>query len=253
MREKLIEEKKKKIRKYMYFFILLLVCCLIIFAKIVVPRWFKNLSIFSLKNVVIEPSDYASFLKEYLSLPEGVSLFKIDMAEIYSQLKQVYFVEDCKIEKHLPDTLVIKLKIRTPWVIITDDGSHAIIDRNGYFLAPVENFIGWNIEGIKVQPVGTMTDEKEKIEVLKEIEQWYNYYGIGNSFKVDKISLKDLDKIQLMSGDTSIYIHKEGIDKQLETAKKVLDICDKNNFSFEYIDVRFKEPYIKEKQLKKDE
>lgn len=249
MREKLIEEKKKRIRKWMYVFSILTGLFLIIFARFSIPQWLKSLSLFSLKNVIVEPVDYTSFLKEYISLPEGISLFAIDMAGIYSQLKQIYFVEDCMIEKHFPDTLIIRLKIRSPWVLVVDENSSAIIDRNGYFLGMDMDFKGWIVEGIRIQAIGSRTDDQGKIAVLKEIEQWYNYYGIGNLFRVDKISLKDSDKIELRSQDMSIYIHKEGIDRQLETAKEVLSNCKKNNFSFEYIDVRFKEPYVKERTV----
>ncbi|MCX7705036.1 MAG: FtsQ-type POTRA domain-containing protein [bacterium] len=247
MREKLIEEKKKRIKKWLYIFLLLIIICLIISARILLPRLFVNISLFSLKNVIIEPSNYGSFLREYLSIPEGISLFSIDMAEIYSKLKQIYFVDDCRIEKHLPDTLVIKVKIRSPWVVIVDGNSSAIMDRNGYFLPFDENFNGWIVEGIKIETVGKKSTEKDKVEILKDIEQWYNYYGVGNLFRIDSVSLKDLDKIELKSGDRTIYIYKEEINKQLEVAKKVLYSCGKNNFPFEYIDVRFKEPYVKEK------
>lgn len=250
MREKLTQQKRKRIRRYLYLFFLVAGVCLLIYARFFLPQLLKNISLFSLKNIVIEPPGYASFLKEYISIPENTSLFSIDMQEIYSRLRQIYFVEDCTIEKHLPDTLLIRIKIRSPWLLVVDERSASLMDRNGYFLPLDENFKGWNVEGIKVGSVGTRTDQQEKLSILKEIEQWYNYYGIGNMFEVDTISIKDLNKIELKSGDRSIYIQSQEIGKQLDIAKQILSSCEKNNFLFEYIDVRFKQPYVKERTVK---
>ncbi|MCM8815660.1 MAG: hypothetical protein NC931_06770 [Candidatus Omnitrophica bacterium] len=248
MREKLIEQRKKKIKRLFRILLIAVAFGLILFARFLVPSYFKELSIFSLKNIIIEPADYASFVKDYISLPEKTSILSIDMSDVYLKIKKIYFVEDCVIEKNFPDTLIIKLKIRTPWVIAVDEKSAAIMDRNGYFLPLVENFKGWVVEGIKPESAGVRSKEQEKLTVLKEIEQWYNYYGITSLFKIDAISISDFDRIELKSGDKSIYIRGTQINKQLEVAKDVLLACKKNNLNFEYIDVRFKDPYVKEFQ-----
>ncbi|MCM8764903.1 MAG: FtsQ-type POTRA domain-containing protein [Candidatus Omnitrophica bacterium] len=251
MREKLIEQRKKKIKKWFYIFLTVVIFGLILFARFFIPSYFKNLSVFSLKNIVIEPADYSSFIKDYISLPEKTNILSINMSEIYSRIKKIYFVEDCVIEKHLPDTLIIRLKIRNPWVVVVDERSAAIMDRNGYFLPLVKDFKGWVVEGIKPESAGARLEEQEKLMILKEIEQWYNYYGVAGLFKIDAISLLDLDRIELKSEDKRIYIRGTEIDKQLAVAKEVLNGCKKNNLLFEYVDVRFKDPYIKEKEYQK--
>ncbi|HXK45541.1 MAG TPA: FtsQ-type POTRA domain-containing protein [bacterium] len=251
MREKLIQERKKRIRKYLYLLVLLLVIGLFFYLKLFLPVWLKNISMFSIKEIIVEPEPYSSFVKGYISVPENTSIFSVKMADIYAKLKQVYFIEDCYIEKHIPDTLVIRVKIRTPWILVTDTRSAALMDRNGYFLPIQENFKGWNVQGIHIEQIGTRTSEIDKFEILKGIEQWYNYYGIVNLFPVDTVIINDPERIELISGDSKIYIHNNGIEKQIMTAKEILKNCRKNNFSFDYIDVRFQEPYIKERVLEK--
>lgn len=248
MREKLIEQKKKRIKKVFLIIIIVFLLGVIVFARILLPNFLKTFSLFSLKNIVIEPNEYASLIKGYISLPEGTSLLTVDMSGIYSKIKQIYFIEDCFIEKHFPDTLFIKLKIRTPWVVVVDSTTALLMDRNGYFLPLQENFKGWAVDGIKLKKAGEKTDEEERVLVLKEIEQWYNYYGIHSLFAIDSISLIDLDKIVLKASDEVMFIHREDIEKQMAIAKEVLKSCRKNSVNFEYLDLRFKEPYIKEKE-----
>ncbi len=132
-------------------------------------------------------------------------------------------------------------------MIVIDSRSAALMDRNGFFLPLFENFRGWVIEGMSVGEIGKRTVEIAKLNMLKEIEQWYNYYGLANLFKIDSVSMKDLDRIELRSGEQIIYIHTEQIQAKLEMAKKVLSAAKKNNIQFEYLDLRFNDPYLKEK------
>lgn len=253
MREKLIEEKKRKIKRWFYGIGIFLFIGVIICLRIFVPLWFKNLSIFSVKNIVVEPPTHSAFIKTYLSIPDSTNILSLNLEEIYSKIKQIYFIEDCFIEKHLPDTLFIQIKIRTCWVIISDANSIVIMDRQGFFLPFQENFKGWNIVGMIPGKIGSQTTESEKLSILKEIEQWYNYYGIARIFPVEMVSLENTDKIELKGSEGCIYIRGDEIRRQFEVIKELLISCRTNNFLFEYIDVRFEQPYIKEKLPEKNQ
>ena len=78
--------------------------------------------------------------------------------------------------------IFIKLKARTPWVVVSDAKRAVIMDRQGFFLPLQENFRAWNIVGMDPGEIGKQTTEIEKLNILKEIEQWYNYYEIDNIF-----------------------------------------------------------------------
>lgn len=249
MREKLIEEKRKRIKRWLSGFIILLVICIIICLRCFLPLWFKQLSIFKVKNIIVEPQIHSSFIRTYISIPESTCILYLDLEDIYKKIKQIYFIEDCSIEKHLPDTIFIKLKARTPWVVVSDAKRAVIMDRQGFFLPLQENFRAWNIVGMDPGEIGKQTTEIEKLNILKEIEQWYNYYGIGNIFSVNTILIEDIDRIILTNSEGCVYIRGDGIQSQIETLKKVLVNCKKNNFQFEYIDMRFDQPYVKNKDV----
>ncbi len=252
MRQKLIEEKRRKIRRWLSGIGIILSIGIIIYLRIFTPLWFKKLTVFSVKNIIVEPSTHSSFIKTYISIPDSANILSLNLEEIYSKIKQVYFVEDCFIEKHLPDTLFIRLKIRTPWVVVSDANNAVIMDRQGFFLPLQGNFKLWNIIGMLPGEIGRKTAEPEKLNILKEIEQWYNYYGIAGIFPLDTISIGDTDRIELKNASGCIYIRGDGIRRQMKVAKDVLSICKKNNFPFEYIDVRFEQPYVKKKLPDKD-
>ena len=249
MREKLIEAKRKRIKRWLAGFVVLLFVCIVIYLRFFLPSWFKQLSFFKVKNIVVEPQAHSSFIKAYISIPESTSILYLDLGDIYKKIKQVYFIEDCSIEKHLPDTIFIKLKVRTPWVVVSDAKRAVLMDKQGFFLPLQENFRAWNIVGMDPGEIGKQTTEIEKLNILKEIEQWYNYYGIGNIFSVNTILIEDIDRIILTNSEGCVYIRGDGIQSQIETLKKVLVNCKKNNFQFEYIDMRFDQPYVKNKDV----
>lgn len=110
-----------------------MVICIIICLRCFLPLWFKQLSIFKVKNIIVEPQIHSSFIRTYISIPESTCILYLDLEDIYKKIKQIYFIEDCSIEKHLPDTIFIKLKTRTPWVVVSDAKRAVIMDRQGFF------------------------------------------------------------------------------------------------------------------------
>jgi len=253
MREKLREAKRKRIKKWLYGVGIALIIVMGFYLKMFLPLWCKKASLFSVKSIIVEPQNQSSFIKTYISIPESTSILSLNLEEIYKKIRQIYFIEDCFIEKHLPDTLFIKLKIRSPWVVVADSKNMVAMDRQGIFLPVEENFKTWNIVGMFPGKIGNQTVELEKLNILKEIEQWYNYYDIVQVFPVETIFIQDINKIELKGLKGCLYIRGDEIRKQLETAKQVIETCKKNNFLFEYIDVRFEQPYVKEAVVDKSD
>ena len=249
MREKLREEKRRKLRKILVVIVLFCVIGLAIFSGIAVPKWFKGLQLFTIREIEVEPPGFKSFIAGYLAIAENENILFLDMNGIYSRLREIYFIEDCFVEKKLPDTLMIRLKIRKPWVMVQQGGNVSLMDRRGYFLPLQENFFGWTVEGIPVGETGVQTPDQDKVRILEDIEKWYNYFDFQNTFRVDRVSFSDPDKIVLSGDKGGVYLQPDDLENEFATAKKVIKSCEKNNFPFEYVDVRFQEPYVRKKEI----
>jgi cell division septal protein FtsQ len=248
MREKLREARKKKILKVLIITgaVLLLAC--LVYLRFALPRWFGTMQMFRIANIVVEPASYHDFVVGYLALGPDANMLTLDMASLYEKLRKVYFIESCIIEKHLPDTLEVRLKVRNPWVALASDDHLQLMDRQGYFLPYEDGFSGWIVEGIASGEPGERSKEDDKIRILGEIEKWYNYFGIGNFFPVTKVSLTDIEKIELSGENATIYLHPDGLERRFEKIRTVLDTFTRNRISFEYIDMRFDAPYVKRRE-----
>src|SRR3546814_1026445 len=61
----------------------------------------------------------------------------VDLASLRAQLMQLGWVEDARVSRRLPDTLIIDIVERKPAAVWQNKGKLALIDVNGKVLQPV--------------------------------------------------------------------------------------------------------------------
>src|SRR3546814_2760469 len=61
----------------------------------------------------------------------------VDLASLRAQLMQLGWVEDARVSRRLPDTLIIDIVERKPTAVWQNKGKLALIDVNGKVLQPV--------------------------------------------------------------------------------------------------------------------
>lgn len=99
---------------------------------------------FSVKHIEVIGATHTSreALEAVTSSFAGKNLFKIDIAEVQAQLKQLPWVNRIEIEKKLPDTLRIRVSERTPWALVQSGNSFRYADENGAAFAPLSPSVG---------------------------------------------------------------------------------------------------------------
>ncbi|MFN4226594.1 MAG: cell division protein FtsQ/DivIB [Candidatus Ratteibacteria bacterium] len=206
-------------------------------------KFLWNSGIFKIKEVKVYPENM-SYLIGMLELEKNKDLLFFDFNNLIEKINFIPEVESCKIIRKFPSIIEITLILRKPWAILKFGEKEFLIDKEGVVLNyEKKNLTGLlNIYGIKVDENENKVEENEKINILVEFEKWYNYFNIGNFFKINKIDISDLNKIEISDGEKSIFFTKDDIKTKLEELSKVL----KNlNNDFEYIDTRFKNFYIR--------
>lgn len=248
MREKLKQEKIKKFKRIFYIFISVIIISLIIFLRITVPRYFRHQTIFKIKKIIVEPPSYQTLISSYIGDVTSKNILFLNFNPIYNSIKKCYFVEGCEIKKILPDTLLISLKLRIPLFEIVDGEKYVLMDKNGYFLPFYSNFSGWVIKGMQTGSIGEKTTDTEKLNILLKMERWYNYYNIESLFPVEMISLKNLEKIKMTGPMGQVFFYPENFKQKFKQLQIMLETCKHKNIPFKYIDLRFNQPYVGEKE-----
>ncbi len=91
---------------------------------------------FKVKNVVLEGRQNANIqaLKYIVDIQKGQSIFEPDIAAIKDKLEDVTWVKSAIVERHLPDTIAIRLEERRPMALWQHQGKLSIIDEEGEVL-----------------------------------------------------------------------------------------------------------------------
>lgn len=246
-----IEETKKKLfakKKKKFKFFLTLICVVLIvffsfFIKKQVLEFLHTNPQFYIKKIEIYPKEISHKIENTIDLESEKNLLFINGKDLRQRILNFLEIEDCSIIKKFPNTLEIYLKLRKPWAILNWENKNYIIDKKGIILSEDTYYETpfYFVYGVEIEIEGKCVRNIQKLNILLEIEKWYNYFNVGNHFKLRKIDLTNLNHIILSDGVREIYLTSENIKEKFEKLSLIL----RKIKDYEYIDLRFKDAYVK--------
>ncbi|MCX7917377.1 MAG: FtsQ-type POTRA domain-containing protein [bacterium] len=237
-----LARKRNKIKAFLFLFLFFIISYGFLYTKKRILNLLWNLEIFKIKHIKIYPENKIEMLK-FLEIEEEQNLLFIDIKSLIEKINSLPEIEECKIKKVFPSTIEIHIKERKPWKILKYEDKSFLIDKNGIILNNYnENSSLIVIYGIKINEKESKIEESEKLIILSELEKWYNYFNIKNYFKISRIDISNLNKIEISDGERFILLTSVKLKEKMEKLSFILKQIKKN---FEYIDMRFKDAYIK--------
>jgi cell division septal protein FtsQ len=245
IKKRMLLKKRRKIRIFIYLIFIILIGTGLIFLRMKILKFLWNLEVFKIKEIKIYPENM-KHITELLELEKDKNILFLDVNNLIEKINSISEVEESKVVKKFPSTVEITIILRKPWAILKSGEKEYLIDKNGIILNnEATNFSDLYIYGITVNEKENKVEEVDKINILKEIEKWYNYFNIGNFLKIKKIDISDINKIEISDGIKSIFFTRENIKIKME---KLLYVLKNLKNDYEYIDTRFKNFYIKLKE-----
>ena len=94
---------------------------------------------FEVKTVDVQGVDRLNQLKVYNIVlgREGRAMTEIDLEEIRSEIRTLNWVEDARVSRQLPDTIVIDIVERTPHAVLRRPDRLVLVDAGGHELEPI--------------------------------------------------------------------------------------------------------------------
>jgi cell division septal protein FtsQ len=219
--------------------------------KTFLTSFFWDIKTFRVKEVRIIPEKARPLITGHLEIEKGKNLLFLNVDELRKRIMSIREVEDCTIRKIYPSTIEINIILRKPWLALEKEGYTLFVDRNGKILPPPDNpedFL--RVQGVSANRNNVETQDTWKLEVLKEIGKWYNFYNLQKYFSLDSIMI--LKPTEIVLNDTAssqrIIVMSGGISDRFGELKTILNECSKNKTKWEYIDLRFQHPYVKHSQ-----
>jgi len=240
--------RKKRIRIAVFTVLAAVVVLAALNFRRILTSLFWDIDTFRVKEVRITPYNARELITGLMEMQTGGNMLFLDTDGLREQILRIKEVEDCRVRKVYPSTIEIEVTLRRPWIAAEFGGKSFFIDRSGKILAPPEDSSGL----LRVSGVTPGKEEVEgadawKLDVLKDIEKWYNFNNLQKYFAVESVNIvKPTEIVIKTAGDSRrIIIIKDYMQEKFEQLRVVIEECGKKGLSWEYIDLRFENPVVK--------
>jgi cell division protein FtsQ len=100
--------------------------------------WFYivSLPLWNLQEIIILNNDYIprNKISAQLSLPQEISILQINKKQLRRRLQLIPQIEDVSIKRHLPNTLLLDIRVKKPYIVMIIKEHTWLIDKHGDIL-----------------------------------------------------------------------------------------------------------------------
>lgn len=206
---------------------------------------------YSLREVVI--ATRGDFSQRQIRQAAGVSigdnLWAINLTRVQHNIERLPYVAEARVEKHLPDKLIIKITERNPIVKVTttntDLGRPEVlyIDRDQYVVfkpRPGEStrvlpeIIGMNNRDIDIGQHISQTEVVVAINLLKALEST----TLGSALDVQTVDISEPLSLKVVTRDGAvIWFRLDYIQQQIHRLQEILSYAQNNNKNIRTVDL----------------
>ncbi len=92
---------------------------------------------FKVENVLVDGrvNTNRDALKYLVAIDKGQSIFEPDLSDLKDKLQQLTWVKSATVERHLPDTIAVRIEERQPLALWQHQGKLSVIDTEGAVLS----------------------------------------------------------------------------------------------------------------------
>jgi len=215
-------------------------------------------SLFTVRSIMIADNIQPLELPELTKL-KGHNLFAADLSKLEAKVRARYpQLADVRVMRRFPDQISVTAVKREPFAKVLIDGRLSVIDRYGYMMgSPIEGQESLTvIKGLKHQKVsaGTLVED-DRVKMGSMIAMLFHQDKGLSSAHLAMVNLEDVTRIvcdlQIEEADFQVFIDKENIPARLKTLSQVLSRGGLDLKQIKYMDLRFGEPILGQKKVKK--
>jgi len=239
---------KTNLRRILIFSILLGVILLFFLLRAECKKFLLSSPAFKIREIEVRgiAKEKADALIEKSNLKKGENIFCFNLKEISGALIQERSIRKVVILRHLPDKIIIEVEQRIPLAIAQWDGQIFGIDQDGVLLQEPPNFsLLPEVKGIlEKRPLSRAEVESEDLKIIMEIQNLFS--KTLPNFRIRSLDLAQKRKIVVFFNENScLYLSSENLASNFSLLKRVLADLSQKDIKYEYIDLRFKDIYVK--------
>lgn len=178
-----------------------------------------------------------------IGLCKGLNIFKINAKEYIEKISQFPNIKSATVLKKFPDTIVIRIKERTP-IFQFFNGCYFFIDEEGVVLAKMAQKPDPSlpvVQGIHIPEVcfGAKMEQEQLNIALKAVSA-YNHSNIKSNILFQNFDISQPDNIVIhMESGSNICLGDSDFEYRFMKLNQILQDLQRKNIVFESIDLRF--------------
>jgi cell division protein FtsQ len=181
-------------------------------------------------------------IKEYAGLEEGMNLFAVDMDKICKDLASVPIVSTVKVNRKLPDTLVIRITERVAVARLGSGSSGYFLglDRDGYVLGPssitpnLPTITGLKDKGLRP---GSRISDPEVMEALKVLDAC-DSITLSQMIRIKDVNVTNPEYLNLtLTRGENVLLSRDNIENKLQKLARILQSTSKKGIALASIDM----------------
>ncbi len=223
-----------------------------------VGSFLRTSPVFKIREVVIAPNIQPLEFNDLQKL-KGQDIFSVDLAKIESRVHAKYpQLADLRVMRRLPDQIFVSALKRDPYAMVVVDTRTFVVDRNAFIIGPPhqDHAPMVLVRGVKYQkPVSGDRLQDGALRQAFEIIDLFSHDTRLASASLKSVNVKDLTRIvcalELESGAFDVIVDKENIPSRLKMLADVLSRGGLDLALVKYMDLRFGEPVIGQKKVRK--
>jgi len=216
-------------------------------------NFLRRSSLFRIREIVMAPS--LRYIDPRLLLfLKGRSIFAVDLDVVHRRLRERYpEVNALRIVRKFPDRIYITAKKREPVAAVSVGARQVLVDREGVVVAPGPA-AGMSlplVEGLRGKRItyGESLNSAE-LDVALEIINAFENNADLRSWSIKTVDARNLMKIDFfLHNDLHLIIDQDDIETKIMRLGIVLTEGKVNLPNISYIDLRFQEPILGQKNI----
>ncbi|HBA84219.1 MAG TPA: hypothetical protein DCZ95_09025 [Verrucomicrobia bacterium] len=181
-------------------------------------------------------------IKEYAGLEEGMNLFAVDMDRVCKELSSVPVVSSVKVNRRLPDTLVIRITERVAVARLGNGGNGYFlgVDRDGYVLGPssitpnLPTISGLKDKGLRP---GSRVIDPAVVDALKVLDACDSVM-LSQMIRIRDVDVLNPDFLNLtLTKGESVMLSRDNVENKLQKLARILQSSSKKGITLASIDM----------------
>lgn len=243
------EEKEKSLN------VLKIIALVCIFSVLIIVL--LSSSLFNISTILVEGNDKLSDEKviSLSSIELHTNMFTLNKSQIKSKLKESSYIEDAKISRKFPSTIVININERIPTYMLQFADSYVYINNQGYMLEisnekiEVPILTGFTTDLSNIKPGNRInTDDLKKMGMVIRIYQSLANNDISEMLSKIDVSNEKNYTLYFDSEQKKVYLgNASDLSTRIVCLKGILETMEgKPGEIFLNVDLNTEKPYFRE-------